>query len=109
MKQRFFILLCLLAPVLRAQDHQPQAVSSAASPEFRVLQRTVVRQPDGGTVTFKPVEPPPPGAVQPQPVPVLSAEEMALIQRLEAKEQRTVSVSATVHAVGSSRCGRCAM
>ena len=61
---------------------------------------TVVRQSNGDTVTFRKVEPPVAAPLQAKAVPTLSAEESARIQRLERKEMRNLSVSATVHAGG---------
>jgi hypothetical protein len=51
-------------------------------------------------VTFKKVMPPPALPAATVPAQVLSAEELERIQRLESKEMRSLSVSASVHAGG---------
>lgn len=85
-----------------SQDAVP-TTDAPEKPVFRVLQESVIRQRNGDTVTFKKVAPPPalPSVFVPaQLAPVLSAEELKRIQRMEAKQQRSLSVSATVHAGG---------
>jgi hypothetical protein len=99
MNPRLIFLTVLIAGRIYSQE-APAELSPLSQPAFRVLAESVVRQPDGGTVTFKRVEPPQPIVVQPKPVLTLTAEEMARIQRLDAKEQRILSVSATVHKGG---------
>jgi hypothetical protein len=99
MNPRLLFLTVLATGQIYSQETSAK-LQPAAKPEFRVLEESVVRQPDGGTVMFKRVEPPQPIAMQPKPVLTLTAEEAARIQRLDAKEQRILSVSATVHEGG---------
>jgi len=100
MKIRTAFLAALMAGQIYSQE-APAEPTPAAARVFQVLAESVVRQANGDTVTFKKVEPPPALAAAAVPVPpVLSAEELELIQRLESKELRSLSVSATVHAGG---------
>jgi hypothetical protein len=102
MNLRLIFLAALFAGQINAQE-APAELQPTPKPVFRVLEESVVRQSNGDTVTFKKVEPPPAmpaAAVAAQPVPVLSAEELERVQRLEGKELRSLSVSASVHAGG---------
>jgi hypothetical protein len=102
MKTRTAFLAVLLAGRLHAQETHAK-LQLAAKPVFRVLEESVVRKPNGDTVTFKKVEPPPPlpaATVPAQPAQLLSADDLERNQRLESKEMRSLSVSATVHAGG---------
>jgi hypothetical protein len=99
MNTRLIFLIVLLAGRLHSQE-APAELQPAAKPVFRVLEESVVRKSNGDTVTFRKVEPPVVAPAQARAVPTLSAEEAARIQRLEAKQHRSLSVSATVHAGG---------
>jgi hypothetical protein len=99
MKARTAFLALLLAGRMDAQEAAAELLP-AAKLVFRVQAESVVRQSNGDTVTFRKVEPPVAAPVQAKAVPTLSAEESARIQRLERKEMRNLSVSATVHAGG---------
>jgi hypothetical protein len=101
MNPRLIFLTVLIAGRIYSQE-APAELSPLSQPAFRVLAESIVRQPDGGTVTFKRVEPP---VLTLRRAPVaepltLSAEELERMQRLDAKEQRTLSISATVHKGG---------
>lgn len=99
MKARIAFLALLLAGRIDAHEAAAE-LPPAAKLVFRVQGESVVRQSNGDTVTFRKVEPPVAAPLQAKVVPTLSAEESARIQRLERKEMRNLSVSATVHAGG---------
>jgi hypothetical protein len=101
MKQEMMILAGLLAAGLQAQEPEAAGSVIADAVERRVvLEQTVVRQKDGGTVTFQKIEPPPVTAPVVKAAPVLTPEEAARQAEIEAKKPGLLMVSATVHAGG---------
>lgn len=101
MKPRPLIFTCLLAHVLplTGQDVVDSRATSITPPRV-VLEQTVVRQKDGGTVTFQRIEPPPVPAPVVKAVSPLTAEELARQAQIEAKHPLLLAISATVHEGG---------
>ncbi len=99
MKQSLLILTCLLAASLQAQEAEKTGITPLAAPRI-ILEQTVVRQKDGGTVTFQKIQPPPVTPPVAKAAPVLTPEEAARQAEIEAKKPGLLMVSATVHAGG---------
>ncbi len=101
MKPRPLIIICLLAHVapLAGQDAVDSRATSTTPPQV-VLEQTVVRQKDGGTVTFQRIEPPAVPAPVMKVVPPLTAAELARQAQIEAKHPLLLAISATVHEGG---------
>jgi hypothetical protein len=99
MKQSLLILTCLLAASLQAQEPEKTVITPLAAPRI-IVEQTVVRQKDGGTVTFQKIQPPPVTAPVVKAAPVLTPEEAARQAEIEAKKPGLLMVSATVHAGG---------
>lgn len=100
MHPRQLPLFLLLAGLLPAQ--QP-AAPPAETPAhvFQVIEQITLPQKDGGSVTFKRVEPPAsPFPAAPLPAPVLTSAELARQQELDAKSSVVISVSASVYPQG---------
>lgn len=90
-------LLLLTAGQITAQDTTPAA--APARPVFQVLAESTVRQPDGGSITFRQVAPP---AVTPQSQarPAPAAASQAAPDQPPEKELQVLSISASVKAGG---------
>jgi len=99
MKQPILILACLSAAVLQAQEADEAVTTQVARPRV-VLEQTVVPQKDGGSVTFQKIVPPPPPAPLVKAAVVLTAEEMARLEEIEAKAPAMLNISASVHEGG---------
>jgi len=96
---RILSLAALLIGPLHGRDTAPEAHAQKPAQDFRVLSESTVRLPDGGSVTFKQVEPPPFVPKPKAPAVLEQVEELTLEQLAELQRHASVvlSISASVH------------